>query len=100
MFDKYDWNAGNINFQSNQWIYRTHNLTLIPVAYISGNPSLNDFCPFKRPAAALQNLPSYIYSFTDQLGQRRSSSVAALTLLSNGTYAAMADVISAVAGCR
>lgn len=75
-------------------------LSTIPIAYITGNPLLNDLCPFKASANTLSKLPAYSYKYTDQLGRIRTASVAALTLTNNGNYTTTADALAAVALCQ
>ena len=80
------------------------NVTTVPVIYISGNASLNDFCPFKAPITAVSTLPTYSYKYSPGPdaagGYYLTSSISALTLTNNGNYATTPDVLAAVALCK
>ncbi|MVN21605.1 IPT/TIG domain-containing protein [Mucilaginibacter arboris] len=77
------------------------NLTSVPIASITGNANLNDFCPLKALISILSTSPAYSYrSPTTITDVYRTVYVPALTLTSNGNYAATPDALAAVALCK
>ncbi|RYY28158.1 MAG: hypothetical protein EOP41_03260 [Sphingobacteriaceae bacterium] len=65
------------------------NLKAAPIARITSNIMLNDFCPAKALITTLSTLPAYSYRST-----------AALTLTNNGSYPTTKDALAAVALCN
>lgn len=76
------------------------NITSVPLASITGNVLLNDFCPLKVPIIALSQLPAYPYTYRNTSDMNVQTSQPALTLTNNGNYATTQDALAAVALCK
>lgn len=76
------------------------NLSVVPIASITYNASLNDLCPAKSWLNNLANLPDYSYKTQSLSGIFTTTPKPALILTDNGSYTTRADALAALALCR
>ena len=79
------------------------NVSTVPIITITRNTMLNDFCPLKGPVNILKNTPAYSYRAQKQqldMIVYYTSTMPALALNQNGSYATTQDALAAVALCQ
>jgi hypothetical protein len=76
------------------------NLTNLPLANITNNQLLNDFCAMKAQIVALSKLPAYKYTYQNNNSLFTTGTKPALELTKNSSYLTTQDALDAAALCK